>query len=91
MKSGKLNIGNRSIKPAKKIDETHATPAQKAEPKTEKKREENIVKVSKKEPTKTTSIRLKVSELEKINEHLKKNEIGFTELIKTLLKKEGIL
>ena len=92
MKSGKLTIGNRSIKPAKKIDETHATPtAPKKEERHYKKRDKNIINPLKKEESKTTSIRFKDSEFEKINKYLDENEMRFADLIRNCLKEKGIL
>jgi len=94
MKSGKLNIGNRQIKPARKIEETHAVPAAGVEEKVVAKpraeRKERIKRV-KKEKSIVTSIRFKESEIEQINKHLEKRGISLSELLREALKEKGVI
>jgi hypothetical protein len=94
MKSGKLNIGKREIKPARKIEETHAVPAAGVEEKVVAKpraeRKERIKRV-KKEKSIVTSIRFKESELEQISKHCEKAGISLSELVRGLLRENGVL
>ncbi|SFP96261.1 hypothetical protein [Hydrogenimonas thermophila] len=88
---GKLNInlGNREIKPAKKIEKTHANLEQKKE-----KKESEIKLYKQKKKPKTTKIlgfRVDEDELKKINETLEKEDITLTQLIKEALKEKGVL
>jgi ribosomal protein L20 len=85
----KINI-KREIKPAKKIENTHAEPEQKEE-KIKKEKKDILYKVKDKRESKTTSIRLYTDEIEKINEYLKEHNLKFSELIRMLLAEKGII
>jgi predicted nucleic acid-binding Zn-ribbon protein len=98
-KSGKLNIGNRQIKPARKIEETHAQATPKAEVKAageakakgEKKERVSRVKRVSKGKSIVTSIRFKEDELEQINKYLEKKRISLSELLREALHEKGVL
>jgi uncharacterized NAD-dependent epimerase/dehydratase family protein len=98
-KSGKLNIGKREIKPARKIEETHAATAPKAareaageaKPKGEKKERISRVKRVSKGKSIVTSIRFKEDELEQINKYLEKKGISLSELVREALREKGVL
>ena len=82
----------REIKPAKKIENTHAVEEAKENKIKEKKEKKNIMhKTVSKRESKTTSLRLYVDEIEKINEYLEKHDLRFTELIRMLLAEKGII
>ncbi len=85
----KLDFKKPEAKPATVIETTHADLAVKKQQK--KKRNDIVVKKKDKRESKTTSIRLYADEIEKINKYLEENDIRFVELIRALLKKEGIL
>lgn len=87
-----LNLGNREIKPAAVIEETHATPAPVADNKPAKRHMEPVSrrKRAKKDWT-VKSVRLETSEFEKVETHMKEHEISFNALVRELLEEKGIL
>jgi len=86
----KINI-KREIKPAKKIENTHAADTEQKEEKKKKEKKDILYKVKEKKDSKTTSIRLHIDEIEKINRYLKEHNLKFSELIRILLAEKGII
>jgi len=85
-----LKFGNREIKPAQIIEETHAAPvAQVAEEKEQKEIRGKRKRASK--DWKRRTVLLEAFESKKIDEYLEEKEINFNSLIKLLLEERGIL
>jgi len=90
----KLKFKKREAEPAQIIEHTHATikKQEKNIEKTKKTKKEDIIyKKRDSKPSKTTSIRLHIDEIEKINKYLEEHNLKFVELIRMLLAEKGIL
>jgi len=82
-----LDLGKREIKPAKVIEETHATPVESVA--TEKKQGAPIAR--KPRPKKdwvVKSVRFERSEWEEIERYMEENQISFNALVRDLFKSE---
>ena len=91
-----LSLGNREIKPAQVIEETHASPAPEAEPKTEDTGSRKAAPViSRRKRAKkdwvVKSSRFEREEYEKIEAYMEENETNFNALIRSMLEEKGIL
>ena len=84
-----LNLGNREIKPAQIIEETHAAPAP------EKVEHKYTKPISRRRRSKkdwvVKSVRMEREDYEKIEEFMKNESISFNALIIELLVEKGIL